>query len=291
MNTDQTFRPQVSIGLPVYNGEKYLRKALDSILSQTYDKFELIISDNCSTDGTSEICREYGARDSRIRYVRQYSNRGAAANFRFVLESAQHERFIWAAADDWWDRDRLEKLVTALAPETAAVVGAISRWQEVKNIAHFIPKEYPKHGYLSFIMREEARCEKVYFIYGLMWRKAAIQAFPSSMDLYASDAIFCYRLLELGGLRSIQGATLHALAHSESEGSSAASAYHYSLLRFLFLAHPLNYYFRYLESTPIPYKPLVLAALPFKAIKSQAHLWYRAYCRLALKSPFVHGKR
>jgi len=95
-----TATPTVSIGMPVYNGEKYIRESLDSLLSQTFTEFELLISDNASTDGTEAICREYAARDSRIRYVRQNENRGAAANFELVLYKAQGEYFMWMACDD-----------------------------------------------------------------------------------------------------------------------------------------------------------------------------------------------
>ena len=92
--------PKVSIGMPVYNGEEYIRKALDSLLAQTFTDFELIISDNASTDETEAICREYMKKDSRIRYVRQVENRGGGANFKFVLDEAQGEYFMWAAHDD-----------------------------------------------------------------------------------------------------------------------------------------------------------------------------------------------
>lgn len=92
--------PKVSIGMPVYNGEKSIREALDSLLAQTFTDFELIISDNASTDGTEAICREYVERDPRIRYVRQSENRGPIANFQFVLEEAVGEYFMWAAHDD-----------------------------------------------------------------------------------------------------------------------------------------------------------------------------------------------
>ena len=71
--------PLVSIGMPVYNGEKYIREALDSLLAQTFTDFELIISDNASTDATEIICREYAAHYPQIRYVRQRVNRGAPA--------------------------------------------------------------------------------------------------------------------------------------------------------------------------------------------------------------------
>jgi glycosyltransferase involved in cell wall biosynthesis len=92
--------PKVTIGMPVYNGERLIRKALDSILAQTLDDFVLIISDNASNDGTGEICLEYARRDPRIRYIRQPVNRGASFNFWFVFDQAATEYFMWAASDD-----------------------------------------------------------------------------------------------------------------------------------------------------------------------------------------------
>lgn len=91
---------RVSIGMPVYNGEKYIREALDSILAQTYPHFELLISDNASTDSTGEICRAYAARDPRIRYCRNEKNIGIAKNFNRVLELSSGEYFRWASHDD-----------------------------------------------------------------------------------------------------------------------------------------------------------------------------------------------
>lgn len=93
--------PVVSIGMPVYNGEKYIREALDSLLAQTFTDFELIISDNCSNDATENICREYALKDIRVKYIRQAENIGANANFKFLLENASSEFFMWAAHDDY----------------------------------------------------------------------------------------------------------------------------------------------------------------------------------------------
>jgi glycosyltransferase involved in cell wall biosynthesis len=100
--------PKVSIGMPVFNGEKYIREALDSLLSQTFTDFELIVSDNASMDGTEAICHEYAARDMRIRYIRQTENLGAEANFKLVMDEAVGEYFMWAAADDTRSPDFLE---------------------------------------------------------------------------------------------------------------------------------------------------------------------------------------
>ncbi|HEY9297142.1 MAG TPA: glycosyltransferase, partial [Phormidium sp.] len=79
-------KPLVSIGMPVYNGDRYLRLALDSLLAQDYENFDLIISDNASTDKTQEICLEYAAKDSRIRYYRNQVNVGASENFKVVVD-------------------------------------------------------------------------------------------------------------------------------------------------------------------------------------------------------------
>lgn len=92
--------PRVSIGLPVYNGENYLATTLDSILAQTFTNFELIISDNASSDRTEAICREYAASDHRIRFVRSPTNLGAARNYNRVFELARGEYFRWNGHDD-----------------------------------------------------------------------------------------------------------------------------------------------------------------------------------------------
>ena len=99
--------PKVSIGMPVYNSELFIREALESMLAQTFNDFELIIADNASTDDTEVICREYAARDSRIRYVRHSENCGPLRNFQYVLDEAVGEYFMWAAADDTRDNEFL----------------------------------------------------------------------------------------------------------------------------------------------------------------------------------------
>ena len=102
-------KSKISIGLPVYNGDKFIRNALDSILSQTFGDFELIISDNASTDSTSVICQEYMKKDPRIRYIRQENNMGGLWNLNFVLQEASYEYFMWAAVDDYWLSTFIEK--------------------------------------------------------------------------------------------------------------------------------------------------------------------------------------
>lgn len=106
--------PRLSVGLPVYNGERYLAEALESLLDQSFTDFELIISDNASTDGTGRICRRYAAEDARIRYLRQPRNIGCNPNHNAVLREARGEYFKWAAHDDLYGRDLLARCVQAL---------------------------------------------------------------------------------------------------------------------------------------------------------------------------------
>ncbi len=100
--------------MPVFNGEKTVAAAIESLLQQSFSDFQLIVSDNASTDATSEICNELAREDSRIFYFRQAINIGAEANFDFVLQAADSEYFMWAAADDVRSRDFLALCVSYL---------------------------------------------------------------------------------------------------------------------------------------------------------------------------------
>jgi glycosyltransferase involved in cell wall biosynthesis len=115
-------KPNVSIGVPVYNGEQYLAATLESLLAQTYGDFELIISDNASIDHTEEICRFYAQRDRRIIYFRNPKNFGAPANFRRVFELASGQYFRWASWDDLFAAESLRRCVDILDAEPSVVL-------------------------------------------------------------------------------------------------------------------------------------------------------------------------
>jgi glycosyltransferase involved in cell wall biosynthesis len=106
--------PRLSIGLPTYNGEEYLAESLEALLGQTYEDFELIISDNASTDGTADICRRYAKQDSRIRYIRQPRNLGCNPNHNVVIKQARGELFKLASDDDLYARDLLKRCIEVL---------------------------------------------------------------------------------------------------------------------------------------------------------------------------------
>lgn len=114
--------PRVSIGMPVYNGARFLAETITSILGQSFGDFELIICDNASTDDTREICRTFAERDERIRYYRNTTNIGAGPNFNRAVTFARGEYFKWAAHDDICHPEFLERCVTQLDGEPDAVL-------------------------------------------------------------------------------------------------------------------------------------------------------------------------
>ena len=107
-------RPLVTVGIPAYNEKRFIGRAIESVLTQTFTDFELLISDDASSDGTAEICAEYAARDRRIRFVRQSSNLGPFLNLKYVTDHADGTLLVWLAHDDALDNTYLEECVTQL---------------------------------------------------------------------------------------------------------------------------------------------------------------------------------
>jgi glycosyltransferase involved in cell wall biosynthesis len=136
--------PKVSIGLAVYNGERYLQEAIDSILCQTYTDFELIISDNASTDRTTEICQEYAKRDPRVRYSRNETNIGGANNENLTFKLSRGKYFRWAAHDDVCAPNLIEKLFEVLEndPDTVLAYAWINKIDGEGKSTGFLEKEW-----------------------------------------------------------------------------------------------------------------------------------------------------
>ncbi len=114
--------PLVTVGFPVYNGARYLKGAIESVLAQEYRHLEIIISDNGSTDDTPEICARYASGDSRIRVVRHEVNRGASANFNDLVLAARGRYFKWMAHDDLCDPRLVGACVEVLEREPSVVL-------------------------------------------------------------------------------------------------------------------------------------------------------------------------
>lgn len=190
--------PRVSIGMPVFNGEKYIRDALDSLLNQTFSDFELIISDNASTDRTEEICCEYASRDSRISYFRQTENNGAITNFQFVLDQASGEFFMWAAYDDLWSQNYLIEAVNIFAEQSIDFVFPAFELKSINlnfskkiksKIFEFIELPDKKIRVLRFIAlhHNSHKCNIVYSLYRLTFLKKTLNI----QDIGNDGALAC----------------------------------------------------------------------------------------------------
>jgi glycosyltransferase involved in cell wall biosynthesis len=194
--------PLVSVGLFVYNGECFIEETLCSILNQTFTDFELIISDNASTDRTGEISQAYARRDSRIRYYRSEKNMGAGWNVRRVYELATGKYFKQAAADDLLEPNFLRRCIQVLESDPDCVV-AYARTKEVDENGTFI-KDYvapmktgsgdPVMRFREILMTSGGMC---YQIFGVM-RMSALRQIPP-MGLYVNgDGVLLARMSLLG---------------------------------------------------------------------------------------------
>lgn len=206
--------PAVSIGLPVYNGARFLQEALDTLLGQTWLDLELIISDNCSTDATRDLCERAAARDSRVRYICQPENIGPTRNFAFVLQEARGEFFMWAAHDDRWDSGWIEALVARLRTGAALAFGEVVQVDGHNRLLRTCPRfnfQGPRlWRKLRFLFSEEWN-GKANLLYGLMRtsdvRQLGLQVY--SHNPYGADMHFVYRMLQVGDATSAPGVRLY----------------------------------------------------------------------------------
>jgi glycosyltransferase involved in cell wall biosynthesis len=201
---DMTARktPKVSIGFPVYNAEETVTKAIQGFLEQDFEDFELIISDNASTDGTHQTCASFARTDARIRLERQPHNIGANRNFDYVLSRAQGELFMWAAHDDYRDPSFIWRCVEALAAEPKAVLAAPNVRLVYPHRNHsdlFAYSDEVTHSDVVRRLRWVLRAGAWFAIYGLI-RRAALARTRSMASLEPMPAPGLgsdYRVVEL----------------------------------------------------------------------------------------------
>lgn len=192
--------PKVSIGLPVYNGERFLTEAIDAVLNQTFRDLELIISDNASTDRTAEICQDYAAKDKRIRYYRNETNIGANPNFRRVFALSTAEYFKWVTHDDLQTLDFLEK-TAAIMDRDPDVVLCYPRVRVIDEAGNTIKhRSYGLDTDPNLLRRPQDRLGKILWInwgsppiYGLM-RSSILRKTPLLGTTYAADQILLAEL-------------------------------------------------------------------------------------------------
>lgn len=211
-------KPKVSIGLPVYNGEKYLHEALESILSQTYTDFELIISDNASNDRTREICLAYARQDPRIRYHRNEENIGAAPNHNLLFRMAEGQYFKWAAYDDRIAPEFLAKCVEVLDrdPEVILCMPLTSRINEygvyAGNHTYIAGADDPVRTmrFRNFALYNRSGN----FLYGLM-RASALSKTSLHGNFASADLVFLAELALHGKCYVLPEYLFHRRSHPE----------------------------------------------------------------------------
>lgn len=221
MEEQNKTRPLVTIGLPVYNGEEYLEEALDSILAQTYENFELIISDNASTDGTEEICRRY-AQDPRVQYQRSPTNQGATWNFNRVWELASGKYFKWHAHDDLLEPEFLRKCVEVLEANPDVVLCHTETdiiEQNGELFEHYGIKletddPRPTHRFKELLIKWQ-RC---FPIFGVI-RTATLRKTPAMGNYGHADGVLLARLGLLGRFHEVPE-TLFSYRRHEKQSTS-----------------------------------------------------------------------
>jgi len=210
---------KVAIGLPVYNGERYLEAALDAILAQTFSDYEVVICDNASTDRTEAICRPYESRDQRIHYHRNPANIGAAPNFNRTFELANGEYFKWFAADDLIAPDYLERCVSALDQNPDAVlcytrVKVIDDEGEVVG-EHLVELEHPADPRPSVRYGEFIRFSPTCFqVFGL-YRASVLAQTPLIASHIGSDKSLIAEINLRGPLIALPDPLFFSRQHAE----------------------------------------------------------------------------
>jgi glycosyltransferase involved in cell wall biosynthesis len=222
-----TTEPRVAIGLPVYNGERYVADAIESILAQTYTEFELVISDNASEDGTEAICREFAHRDRRVRYHRSEKNVGAAPNFNRCLELAPStEYFKWSAHDDLISETFLERCVEALDEDPARAV-AFAAIDFVDAERQLIGRQKrpdlsldspdPAARVRRFVELTLEATDLYWAYYGLI-RRGTLRTNPNESYI-ASDQVVVFELALRGKLFQVPEARFMRREHAEAWSS------------------------------------------------------------------------
>lgn len=211
--------PRVSIAVPVFNGERYLRESLDGLLAQTFTDFELVIADNASTDGTEAICREYVARDARVRYHRNERNLGGPGNFRRVFELSRGEYHKWSTADDLWHPTFVERCVAVLDARPDVVL-AYPRSNIVDATGAVIrtfddPLDLPEDSAVERVRRVIQESTLCHAHLGVLRRSAMLRTGLIGSEL-ASDIRFLAEMAMLGKFAVVPEYLFGRRFHEES---------------------------------------------------------------------------
>lgn len=220
--------PTVSIGLPVFNGANYLHRAVQSLLAQTHNDFELIISDNASTDETEAICRELAQTDNRIRYHRNETNIGAAGNYNHVFKLARGKYFKWAAHDDECHPVMVERCLEVLerSPTTVTMVYPLAELidEQGRTLRQPLDRIECKHNRpyqrLAHLLSTLNMCDPVFGLYKSEYLKRTQLIGP----FFGADYVLLGELVMLGEIWELDEVLFKLRAHHQRSMQAHPSA-------------------------------------------------------------------
>lgn len=211
-------RPSVSIGVPVYNGEAYLEEALASIAAQTRTDYEVIISDNASTDGTQAICEAFAARCSRVRYIRNPVNIGGDRNYYHCFELARGDFFLGLAHDDRLHPDYLRRTVAVLEADPS-IVFCHSRAHQMDArgdvVGTYEARPFTESPIPSVRFRDAIGLRPVIANLGVI-RASVLRQIPPLLPYPASDAYWQAELALYGKLVEVPEVLFYRRVHASS---------------------------------------------------------------------------
>lgn len=268
--------PKVSVGMPVFNGEQFLRKSIESIINQNYKDIEVIISDNCSTDNTGSICLEYASRDSRIRYIRQPKNYGSINNFTTLLSQARGQYFMWAGADDLIDVNWISSLLEICDLNNSLAFGVVQYIDEfdskISSTAN--NREFNYNGpawrrLLSFIFTPWL-FGKMILCWGLFPRELLLditkRTFIQKWGV-SVDTIWVYSILTKCEINSTPSVILYKRVHQNSESSTFEPKVQHNAIarisRLMRAVLKVNMLSHFIALSSFSMKVLLLFSIPF----------------------------
>ena len=268
-------RPKVTVGIPVYNGGVFFRQAIDSVINQTFGSLEIIISDNCSNDGTDLICLEYAALDSRIRFIRQNKNFGSIHNFLAVLSEAKGEYFMWAGADDFFDENWIAELLNICERQKCIAFGQVQYIDQydypIRSIANARRFNYTGPlilRILSFVFTPWTH-GKMILCWGLFPREKLLEATLKAFSPRwggAVDTIWVFSVLFYLEIKSVASVRLYKRVHKNAESTILAKQKSErawaKLSSALATVLNINMLTAFLTLSPMSIRVLILSSLP-----------------------------
>lgn len=282
---------QIDILLTTYNGEKYLKEQIDSILSQTYTNFRLLISDDCSKDSTIKILKEYEQKDNRIKVFLQEKNLGYVKNFEFLLTKVENEIYALSDQDDVWNNDKVEKTYKKLKEEDADLV--FTDLEIVNEKLETINSSFNDYMFLSRKIKKYYKDYRLQYLYNcitgctLMSKKKYLEKIiPIPMDSkYVIHDTWIGLIVALNGkIAYLDEATIKYRQHGNNQVGSNHTSHKYTKLnqvRELFIDVKYQLFNTYINNSSIFTKDLQKqnekALKYFKMLKNKKYINFRGW--------------